>query len=77
MTAAPDRARLAALEARFEPGEVETVIDQSGVSTCGTGGARQVTVRHRPSGRQVTIDGCGSQVQNKIAALEALLEQLR
>lgn len=74
---ASDRDRLAALEARFAPGEVETLIDQSGVSTCGTGGRRGVTIRHRPTGREVTVDGRGSQVQNKIAALEELLEQLQ
>jgi protein subunit release factor A len=75
-TASEDRARLAALEARFEPGEVETVIDQRGISACGTGGQRGVTIRHRPSGREITVDDQGSQVRNKIAALEALVEQL-
>lgn len=73
----PDRQRLAALEARFERGEIETILDQRGIAACGTGGRRRVTVRHRPTGREITIDGRGTQVQNKIAALEALLEQLR
>lgn len=71
-----NRDRLAALEARFEPGELETIIDRSGISACGTGGRPSVTIRHRPTGREVTGDGHGSQVRNKIAALEALLEQL-
>jgi hypothetical protein len=71
-----DRERLAELEARFAPRDIEMIIDQSGISACGTGGRRGVTLRHRPTGREVTIDGRGTQVQNKIAALEALLEQL-
>lgn len=71
-----DRDRLASLEGHFAPGEIETFIDQSGISTCGTGGRRGVTVRHRPTGEEVTVDGRGTQVQNKIAALEALIERL-
>jgi len=71
-----DRARLAALEARFAPGELETLIDRSGISTCGTGGRRGVTVRHRPTGCEVTVDDRGTQVQNKIAALEVLVAEL-
>jgi hypothetical protein len=70
------RQRLAALEARFAPGEVETIIDRSGVSGCGAGGRRAVTIRHRPTGREVTVAVHATQVENKLAALETLLEQL-
>lgn len=76
-TPTQDRKRLAALEGRFAPGEIETVIDERGISACGTGGRRRVTLRHLPTGREISIAGRGTQVQNKIAALEALLEQLR
>jgi hypothetical protein len=71
-----ERKRLAALEALFAPGEVETVVDRSGVSGCGAHGRRAVTVRHRPTGREVAVATEGTQVANKIAALRTLLKQL-
>ncbi|MCA9619157.1 MAG: hypothetical protein KC731_09045 [Myxococcales bacterium] len=70
------RQRLAELEAKFPPGTLETAIDHRGVKGCGAKGQRGVTVVYRPTGEEVTVADRATQVENKIAALEALLEQV-
>ena len=71
-----DRELLAQLEGCFGAGEIETVIDDSALPGCGARGRKAVTLRHQPTGLEVSATAHDTQVGNKLSALVDLLGKL-